>query len=65
MFDLDQAEIALDEISEDVMLQVIEDSFLDPVFGTKSKLERNEFIKRVQQKASWILTAEEVRQKVK
>ena len=65
MSDLDQAEISMDEISEDVVLQVIEDSFLDPVFGTRSKLERNEFIERVQQKASWILSAEEVRQRVK
>lgn len=63
--DLDCAEICLDAITDDLLLEVIEDSFLDPVFGTKSKLERNDFIERVSKKASWILDAEKVRLKVK
>ena len=46
------------------LIEEIRDKFLDDIFDTKAKLYRNDYLKLVQLKASWIYNSTEIRRRV-
>lgn len=42
----------------------IEEEFLDTIFGYEAKLDREEWEKRVVEKAPWIFSSKQVREKI-
>lgn len=54
----------LSHVNED-FIDTMREEFLDAVFDVTNRMEREEWIKAVISKATWILTAQGIRKKVK
>ena len=52
-------------LTEDACEELIEDNFLESVFGAKSRLENDQWLKAVAEKHSrWVFTVDEMRNKI-